>query len=407
MLAVAVTLAARSAATQPDPARSTDGGGGANNPPKNQSTGIAVTFEASAASLPQDDIRAAVARELEHQPADGTAVQGVLAIAVEENHVVARFRSPAGYTERVLPLPEERAQIAVMLGLLAGNLARDQRAAMRPEPAAPAVVEPAVTPVRDRPVPPRPHTKPTPPYPRHFVGLHVAQDFMPVSASSPCDPLRVQANDHFACYYAGTGEPYFHSTEPNSDTIDGTLTVATTRVLFSYEYAVAPWLTLGLRAGYAFRGGPPAGKAPNPDGTSTGGTPFMPWHAELRGSYWFTPLTKRAALHGFAGVSFGLAQVDAKVHHELVDCEVFASGLDPESQMTGLEECRQGLHPDAPANTKLDAWKKTGQGFVGAHGGAMLSISETLAATLDMTILGMFPAYGVSFQPSVGMVLTP
>jgi hypothetical protein len=408
LAAVAVTLTARSAATQTDPARSTDGNGGAPTPQKNQSTGIAVSFDASAAALPQDDIRAAIARELSHQPGDGTAVTGTLEIAVEDNHIVARFRSPQGYTERVLPLPEEHAQISVMLGLLAGNLARDQLPAVRPEPPPPAaVVEPTVTPVRDRPPPPR--EKPTPPYARHYLGLHVAQDLMVVSGMNACDPNAGQFADNFACFYAGTEEPFYHVPDPGTDNINGTWSVATTRLLFSYDYALATRLTLGLRAGYAFRGGPPAGKSPTFDGSggSTGGTAFMPWHLEVRAAYWFTPLSKRTAWHGFLGIGLGLAQVDAMVHHEVVDCELFAGDLNTEAGMLRYQECRDGAHSAEPKNVKLDAWKKTGQAFAAARGGAMLSLTDSLAANFELSVLAMFPAPGVSFEPSVGMVLTP
>lgn len=386
LIAAAVTLAARSAAAQ----------------------GIAVSFDESAAALPQDDIRTAVARELLHQPADGVAVSGALDVSVESEHIIVRFRSAQGYTERVLPLPEEREQIPVMLGLLAGNLARDQRAAVRPEPAAPAIaLEPTVTPARERPAP-QPQ-KPRPPYPRHFLGLHIAQDLMVVSGKNACDPSVGQVSENFACFYAGTEEPFVNAVEPSSDTVNSTLSIATTRVLLSYDFAVIPRLTLGLRAGYAFGGGPPAGKSPTPDGSgaSTAGTAFMPWHVELRGSYWLTSLTQRQAWHAFVGVGLGLAQVDAKARHAVVDCEVFAGGHDTGEQLLSYEECRQGLHPEAAATTELDAWKKTGQGFAAAHVGAMMNVSESVAAMLDLSIMMMFPAYGVSFEPSVGMVVTP
>jgi len=383
---VAVTSAARSAAAQ----------------------GIAVSFDESAAALPQDDIRAAIARELAHQPADGAAVTGALDVAVESEHIIVRFRGPQGYTERVLPLPEERAQIPVMLGLLAGNLARDQRAAVRPEPAAPApALKPTVTPIREHPAPQPP--EPIRTYPRHFLGLHVAQDLMVVGGKNACDPSMGQASENFACFYAGTENPFFNAIEPNSDTINSTLSIATTRVLLSYDFAVMPRLTIGLRGGYAFGGGPPAGKSPAPDGSvgGSGGTAFMPWHLELRSSYFFTPLSRRDTWHGFAGVGLGLAQVDAKARHAVVDCEVFAGGQDNAAQLVSYEECRQGLHPEAFPNTELDAWKKTGQGFAAVHVGALMSLSDSVAARLELDIMTMFPAYGVSFEPSAGMVFMP
>jgi hypothetical protein len=401
LTALAVSLAARSAAAQPaGPAQPElapfpDGSGSAPTP-KNPSTGVYVSFADSAASLPQDDIRTAVTRELEHRPDDGSTVTGELNVSVEGDHIIVRFRGAQAYTERVLPLPEERAQIPVMLALLAGNLARDQRAAVRPEPAALAA------PVA--PKPPAPRVPPTPPYARHYLGLHLAQDFMFVGGQNLCDPMLNELNQSYACFYAGTSNPFFHTPNPSTDSVASTLAVATTRVLLSYDFALSARFTLGLRAGFAFRGGPPAGQNPNLPGS---GVPFFPGHLEARASYWFVPLTNRP-WGAFIGVGGGLAQLDAKVSHSVVDCETVPDAMpeDPD-EASAYHICAAGTPVNGQTTTELDAWKKAGQGFVAVHGGAMLHLSEHIAATLDLNVLFMTPASGVAFEPAVGMVYAP
>lgn len=397
-MALAVTFTARGAATQPDTARSTDGSGGAPTP-KNTSTGISVSFDPSAENLPQDEIRAAVARELEHRPDDGSAVSGDFNVSVEGGHIVVRFKSPQSYTERVLPVPEEREQIPVMLGLLAGNLARDQAAAVRPKPVAPAPPPPPLPlPHRAKPI-----ERPGPVYSRHLLGIHVAQDFLFVGGQNVCDPYLGQADDNYTCVYAGTDEAFFHRPSPSTDGVTNTVVAATTRLLLSYDFAVSPRFTLGLRAGYAFRGGPAAGQVP---GVTGSGTPFMPGHIELRASYWLVPLTHRP-WHAFLGVGGGLAQVDGKVSHSVVDCEEMEAEHPGSVEGETFRTCTGGTPINGQTTTELDAWKKTGLGFVAVNGGAMLDLNDYLAATLDVSVLLLMPASGVSLQPSLGVVYTP
>ena len=375
---------------------------------------IVVRFDASAASLPEDAIRAAIERELERRPSDERLVAGELEIALEGEHVVMRFRSREGYTERLLPLPEDRSQVPLLLALVASNLARDQRLRERPESPPRAATKPT----------PRPTPTPKPSYKVHHLGLHVAQDILLVGGHNVCDPTRGDLNDNYACFYEGTKQPFFHTPDPNTDSVSNGAALATTRLLLSYELAPWPVFSFGMRIGYAFRGGPPAGMGPaepvDPAGTVlysvpadvqvSGGTAFIPLHIEMRASYWFAPLTN-ARVRGFIGAGFGLAQIDAKVKHPVIDCDAVAgaaAAADPSDTdgAQAYEACIQnGANPRGVPPTALDAWKKVGQGFAALHAGGTVTLVGDLAAELNLNVMTMFPARGFALEPSLGLVM--
>jgi hypothetical protein len=450
-------LSVRAAGAQPATEPANDVAPAATNPPNQKKIwDLAVVFEPSAAHLPQDEIRHAIAREL------GIEVGGPehvatrqLFIAAEEKHLIVRFRTPDGTTERLLPLTEDRPQLIALLSLMAGNLARDQRNGLAPAPSAPP--EPA--PPKAAPPPPAPATaivwdkpppaKPEPLYRSHFVGLHAAQDVAFVGGYNICDPKLGQASDNYACFYQGTtDEPFFHTPYPLRDGITNGAVFATTRILVSYDGALAPWATLGGRAGFAIGGGPPAGqrpvsndRTPEAHAKGTGGTPFTPWHLEVRGSFWFLPLTEKL-VRAYAVVGGGIAQIDAKTSVNEYDCEdagkdpagndVSTEGspfFDPSSPffeptgsagadgkfmadpdgLTPFQQCASGkktfydLKNHKPV--QVDAWKKLGMAFVEAGVGGVLAFGPNLGLTLETKLLYTLPSTGIVFQPSLGVVM--
>jgi hypothetical protein len=329
-------------------------------------------------------------------------VRGELNVAVDGNQIVVRFRSTQSYTERVLPLPADRTQIPLMLSLLAGNLGRDQRVGVRSE------VQPPVAPVD---VAPNGKTKSenAAPFARHHFGLHFAQDIAFVGGFNACDPTMGQAQQNFACYYAGTEEPFFHAPNPSTDTVTNHPAFATTRILLSYDFALLSRLTIGARLGFAFRGGPPAGMSPAtgqvdpPAHTAgTGGTAFFPGHLEVRASYWFAPLSE-PGWHGFFGLGGGMAQVDVKADHHVEDCNDVAGLNEGGSESPAYQNCRNGGPPTTEL-VHLDAWQKSGQAFVSFHGGATVPITSGVAAELNVNFMYMLPATAVVIEPSLGVV---
>jgi hypothetical protein len=392
-------------------------------------TGPLLVFDSSAAALPQAEIRAAVEKELGKPLATwGDAGSGELSVGVDPARgLVVRYRTATGSTERYLPMPKEPSDVPLIISLAAGNLARDQSVGVPRPP----VEEIPTTLAED--VPPKAPEKepvlaafpspPAPPRKRHFVGLHVAQDIAAVGGSNVCDANLGQKTDNYACFYEGTSdEPFFHTPFPYEDQIDTGLALATTRLLFSYDYAIAPALSLGARVGYAFGGGPPAGQeplVPVPDANlnnlpahtkGKGGVSFLPLHVELRANVWFLPLDGRP-FSANVGAGFGVAQVDARVTVDERDCAATLPGQQPpwDSAANGtFDDCAQGRSnfnwKELP-ETKIDAWKKLGQGFVSLSVGGLFPLAGDLAGFVNVNTMLMFPSNGFVFEPSLGVMM--
>jgi hypothetical protein len=257
---------------------------------------------------------------------------------------------------------------------------------------------------------------------KNWIGLHVAQDIAFVGGYNVCDPKLGQQSDNYACFYQGTtNQPFFHTPYPLRDGIDTGAVLATTRILLSYDRAFTRNLTIGGRVGFAFGGGPPAGMQP-PTGVTnppahqigTGGTPFLPVHIEVRGQFWFLPLTAKV-FRAYAMLGGGMAQVDAKVLINEYDCQ--DAGTNPAhpeentpygpQMWNAYNQCRSGkttyyninYHQPVP----VDGWKKMGQGFIEGGAGGQLAIGQKMAVTLEAKLMYMIPATGVVIEPELGL----
>jgi hypothetical protein len=266
---------------------------------------------------------------------------------------------------------------------------------------------------------PRDQMGPVTPYKKNWLGIHIAQDFAIVGGSNVCDANLGQASDNYACFYEGTtDQPFWHTPFPYKDGITTGSALATTRILLSYDRAFSPRLTLGGRLGYAFRGGPPAGQTPAPpndqvenlnqipdNAQGEGGTPFLPIHAEIRGTFWILPLNQKP-FRAYVTLGGGMAQVDAKVSVPERDCaDTFANDWDPNDG--SFEECRTGdssFNWEALDETNIDAWKKMGQGFVTGAVGGVFAFKDNMGIQLNVNVMYMLPASGIVFEPSLGFV---
>jgi hypothetical protein len=374
-----------------------------------------LVFDASAEGLPQREIRAEIERELGGAlPTSAEAAVGELTVLVDTSHrLVVRYRTQRGALDRYLPMPNEPRDVSLIIALAVGNIVRDPSTSVppRPEPPPRAPPRPPVAaPVEREAAPPNPG------FPRHLFGFHVAQDVAIVGGSNVCDVNLGQKSDNFACFYSGTDdEPFWHTPYPYKDGVSTGPVLATTRLLVSYDFAFLSALSLGIRAGYAFGGGPPAGQTPVDSFTENlntlpdhakgeGGTPFLPAHLELRATVWVLPLGKRFS--AYVGGAFGVAQVDAKSVIEERDC---ADTLSPEWDASNgtFDDCRNG----APGfdwtelqETDVDAWKKAGQGFAAASAGSVFWFADGLGAQLNLNAMLMFPASALVLEPSLGVV---
>jgi len=277
---------------------------------------------------------------------------------------------------------------------------------------------------------------PKAPFKKNWLGIHFAQDFAIVGGNNVCDSNLGQKTSNYACFYEGTtDEPFVHTPYPYRDGIQQGMVLATQRLLLSYDRAFLPSLTIGARVGYAFSGGPPAGQKVTrpPNGMpvqahakGTGGTPFLPFHLEIRGQWWFLPLTSKFRAYVAAGG--GMGQVDAKVSIPEYDCtdagvnttkpgDELSQNIpwDPDNpdvldgdELSPYEQCRQGKgYYDYQKYTPVpvDGWKKMGQGFATAGVGGVFAFKDNMGIQLNVNFMYLLPASGFVIQPSLGFTM--
>jgi hypothetical protein len=248
-------------------------------------------------------------------------------------------------------------------------------------------------------------------YKKNWIGLHFAQDLAIMGGSNVCNAG--SRSSGYTCYQEGTtDQPYNGDPFPGAGISTGTV-LATRRLMLSFDHAFTPNITVGARLGIAFGGGPPAGKGPDDQGRPrdpetrqplppSEGTKFLPFHAELRLAYWFGKnVMSKKGLRPYVHAGGGVAQVDGKVKVTVADCRY-------ELPDATYDACTKGdpsvATPDNVTNYHLDAWRKMGQGFITAGGGAMYAFTEQLGAQLNVNLMYMFPTSGAVIQPSIGVV---
>jgi hypothetical protein len=153
--------------------------------------------------------------------------------------------------------------------------------------------------------------------------------------------------------------------------IQGGLAPATSRILIGYDRVFGEHLSVGVRAGYAFRGGPQA----------PGGNAFVPIHGEARLSYWFgTRPFARSGVRPFVQASGGIAQVDTQVSVKVFD----------EEQVQRRE---------------LSAWRKAGTGFASVGGGAAFAVTANHALVAELRLMQLLGVGGTALGLNAGYAL--
>ncbi len=151
------------------------------------------------------------------------------------------------------------------------------------------------------------------------------------------------------------------------------------RISLGYDRALTPNLTLGGRLGYVVSGGGPARPA---HGSSAAGASFLPVNVEGRLGYYFGKnILARRGLRFFVFASGGAMEVDA---YQSID-----------------------VRPPPPANklTNVDAWTKTGLGFVAAGPGLMWAITPNTGFFLEIRPTVLFPTFGFSLGGLLGYTI--
>jgi hypothetical protein len=215
---------------------------------------------------------------------------------------------------------------------------------------------------------------------RNWFSAGLQQDFLTFAgATGVCGPNQP---DVLSCFRAGDiyRQGTADNTAGNGGSIAGGLRPATTRLLIGYDRILFPNFSAGIRLGYAIGGGPkePAGRS------------FVPFHAELRGMYWFGGI-EPGKLRPYAVAGGGLAQVDSSVTTEIVDR---CPGSTPEVP------CTTGQI----AKSRVTVWKKTGTTFASLGAGALYPFNDHSGISAELKLELLFPSSGTGVGLQAGYI---
>jgi hypothetical protein len=197
---------------------------------------------------------------------------------------------------------------------------------------------------------------------KNFLSVSIQQDMLLLSSAT-----EVCANQtDYTCFYSNNSQYGTNGEQPtpDRDQVSGGFGLATTRILVGFDRLFGENLTLGVKLGYAFNGGPAA----------EGGKAFLPVHAEARVAYFFGKNPFGATgIRPYVTANGGVAQIDARVTVQVTD------------QL---------------GQSNLAAWKKGGTSFVGAGVGAMWLTSPGSGFVAELRLEQLFSssATGVSLQ---------
>jgi hypothetical protein len=211
----------------------------------------------------------------------------------------------------------------------------------------------------------------------NWLSAGLQQDFLMFSGETGVCGLEGPAE--LSCYRAGDvyRDPVAEGSAGDGGEVSGGFRPATTRLIIGYDRVIFPNISLGARLGYAIGGGP----------AEPGGASFVPFHAELRGAYWFAPL-EVGKIRPYAALGAGLAQVDSSVTTEVVD-----------RSATGQIPVNAQGEPEA---SRVTVWKKTGTTFASLGGGAMYPLNEKGGITAELKGVFLFPSSGLSVSLQAG-----
>jgi hypothetical protein len=204
---------------------------------------------------------------------------------------------------------------------------------------------------------------------KNWLSLHFEQDFLVYPARDGVCASNANGTveaPEYTCFQGGSRFGY----TPGQDIrpgvgnhVAGGVGVATSRVLVGFDRLVSSSLSVGARAGFAFRGGP--------------GSKFLPFHGEVRANYWFgTDPFESAGLRPYLSLSAGVAEVDGQVLVEYYD----------------------------PAGKKgsLAAWRVTGKGFAGLGFGMMIPFAGNSGIIPEVRAMEMLGASALALNVSLG-----
>jgi hypothetical protein len=204
---------------------------------------------------------------------------------------------------------------------------------------------------------------------KNWLSLHFEQDFLVYPARDNVCASNVAGTSEapqYACFQNGSRFGYTtgQDIQPSvGNHVASGVGVATSRVLLGFDRLVSPNVSIGARAGFAFRGGP-------------GGT-FLPFHGEVRANYWLgSDPFESAGLRPYFSLSAGIAEVEGDV---LVQ-----------------------YYTPAGEKASLAAWRTTGKGFAGLAFGTMIPFAGNSGIVPEVRAMEMLGASALAFDVALG-----
>jgi hypothetical protein len=349
---------------------------------------LLVAFEDSARTLPQPEIREAIAGELSGtvaveaggSEAKTPAVPAErLAVALDAEGLWIKYQGPRGMVERHLPLPERGEQIAVVVSLTVGNLVREEAFELQRELERRRAAEAQA---RQRP----PST----------AELHRRRVFAAEPTSTAAQPGR-RARLNSLGYVFSTVALYFEevqnpctarSNRPDVECDDNgrryRATLPDNRsfssgspelMLSGLRWAVAYTRELGPHAAFSVRAG-----------MALGGGGTIPYFAEYRQLLRFGPTWGGGAIRPFEYAGLGVARIEAR---QRISVPVYGDPADETALPAGYRQ--------------VTAVRAYGWFFASLGGGVSARLTKSLRAELDLSMLLTFPDFAPTLQGGLGM----
>ncbi len=210
---------------------------------------------------------------------------------------------------------------------------------------------------------------------KNWIGIEIEQDIGLVSTTGACS-LASQENDGYACYRDSDGATYLGTPVYTNEAVKAGF--APTRVHLSYDRLIFYDTSVGVKAGYAFRGAGP---------TPREGVPFMPFSGELHATHWFgdDPFAG-PGLRPYLMFGAGLAQFDVKVKAHVRENPTNAT----EQGGNDLEQT-------------LTVWKRAGDAYVVLAGGVRYPLSAAVAPGVEIRVYQVFPFGATVIGASSGL----
>jgi hypothetical protein len=236
----------------------------------------------------------------------------------------------------------------------------------------------------------------------HMISIGGQFDLMVLQGTEDVCSLAIDAGEgesvNYYCYYADDTGGTFAGTPlnaKNTNSLQGGMAFAGVRFLAGYDYVFPFGLGLGARLGYAVGGSPDPGDK-EIDGR-VNPQPFMPFHGEVRGSYFFR-MDAEDGFRPFVFLNGGIANMAAGV--DVSVCDQDTSDEDHEAGKSCND--RDGT----PGATRaVEAHQVAGQGFIGVGGGLQYAIIENFGVQLDVKMMFMVPTFAFALAPVISPVV--